>query len=148
MPQTLIETAQISPPLAVIRGEEVTAATQHRFRHVDRRLPTLMECLVTIYGFRDGAQAFILTEVGDNPGPSVTNCIETLMPAVFNELGGSSLEKVRFFEHYRSDLSYQRIDPQFWETWDELTFSIAGSCIQFTGWRPVARHPEKRLAVG
>lgn len=94
-----------------------------------------MECLATVFHTSNEGQIIVLTEYEGNAGPSVTNCAETLIPAVFCDLASKPVERVRFIEHYRDDLSYGK--PGERETFDWMQTKIVDSKPVFQGWHPI-----------
>jgi len=136
-----LESRPVGLPGSVLgQGRSVVEAQPvRRYRLSDRRLSMrAMECLVTTFRCDDGALVLVLTETSDNPGPSITNCVDVLLPAVFRDLAGSGRERVRFIEHYRDDVSYRSQGTR--ETFDELLFDRDGAAgIVFRGWQPLWR---------
>lgn len=92
-----------------------------------------MECLVTAVDCSDGRRIMVLTETSDNPGPSITNCADLLLPALYREMGDEA-RAVRFVEHYRDDVSYRSQGSR--ETFDELVHrGEPDGSIVFLGWK-------------
>lgn len=102
-----------------------------------------MQCLATVFHTSNEGQIIVLTEYKGNSGPSVTNCAEALIPAVFRDLATKPIERVRFIEHYRDDLSYGRLGDR--ETFDWMQTDIVSNMPVFKGWQPIRT---KRLALG
>ncbi len=136
-----LEACPVGLPGSVLGQGRSIVETQpaRRYRLSDRRLSMrAMECLVTAFRCDDGALVLVLTETSDNPGPSITNCVELLLPAVFRDLAEYQPERIRFIEHYRDDVSYRSQGTR--ETFDELLFAPDESAgIVFRGWQPLWR---------
>lgn len=106
-----------------------------RFEHRGRNgYP--MHCQVAQFHMNDDFEVFVLSELADNPGQSVTNAHETLVPEVFNALADAPAGKVQFLEHY-GPFSYPDGTRKEQLTW-LLTESDANGNLRSVGWAPMA----------
>ena len=76
-----------------------------RFEHTPTAGATTMSCLVTRFDFSGKKCLFVLSEIADNEGASITNVHESLVPAVFRAMADCPAENALFVEHY-GDFSY------------------------------------------
>lgn len=76
-------------------------------------------CHVTLFTLSDNRQVIVMSELADNPGSSVTNAADFLVPAIYEALGTRPLEDTVFVEHYHGQLAY-RGEPTTWETFDRI----------------------------
>lgn len=60
-------------------------------------------CAVEYHFTRDGRVLLVLTEIVDNPGQSLTNCIEYVARQVAEQFGGEALDFI-IVEHFPNDL--------------------------------------------
>jgi len=71
----------------------------------------------------------ILTELPDNPGTSVTNCVEEIATQVYHRfLKGTPIDKIRWIEHYPPRGEWE-------ETFDEVSFDWDGETFSHPRWR-------------
>jgi hypothetical protein len=71
----------------------------------------------------------ILTELTDNPGTSVTNCIEEIATQVYQQfLKDTPVEKIRWIEHYPPSGIFE-------ETFDEVVLDWDGEKFSHPRWR-------------
>ena len=76
----------------------------------------------------DGKTYVILTEQPDNQGVSVTNAVEIIATAVYDQLFiDKPLNKVVWIEHY--------IEPE--ETYDEVTLFYNGAAFRQPQWKHI-----------
>jgi len=79
---------------------------------------------------REGDRVTVtLTELPDNPGTSVTNCVEEIATQVYHTfLKGTPIDKIRWIEHYPPRGEWE-------ETFDEVTFDWDGETFSHPRWR-------------
>jgi hypothetical protein len=81
-----------------------------------------------------------LTELPDNPGTSVTNCVEEIATQVYHTfLKGTPIENIRWIEHYPPRGEWE-------ETFDEVAFDWDGETFSNPRWRRLQEGVEDWIA--
>ena len=97
-------------------------------------------CGLEIIEKENGMVYVIMTELGDNPGTSVTNAVENIATKVYNEyLHHVSIENIFWIEHYNK-ASY-RCPENGKETFDHVTLKWSFDLKRFISpdWRPCSK---------
>jgi hypothetical protein len=93
-------------------------------------------CHLQVYEAAGRLPLVLATEAPDNPGPSITNSVAELATQVWQQLLPHAREGLRFFEVY---VGRGADTPRGDETFDEVTFQIAGAGLTRPHWRPRSR---------
>jgi len=84
----------------------------------------------------------VLTELPDNTGTSVTNCVEEIATQVYHTfLKGTPIEHIRWIEHYPPRGKWE-------ETFDEVTFDWDGETFSHPRWRRLLHRKEVAWNIG
>jgi len=97
------------------------------------------EFAVSHFILSDGRQIIVVTEIADNPGPSVTSAWPQLAGELFESLSVPSRERVQFVEHYFSGSYNPPVDDPHYPSFAWVDIVWREGRAQGHSWRPVPR---------
>ncbi|ABM97127.1 hypothetical protein [Methylibium petroleiphilum] len=135
MSATLVP-AHVALPFGVIGDTRIAHAVTPEHLRVNGGLYSMAR-----FDLADGRRLFVVSELAENDGPSVTNAAETIATAILSNYA-SDLEpsQVVFLEHYDDEFSYSfmraagRANRVSFDRW-EITWQ--GRRAVFVDWMPV-----------